>query len=187
MYSVTRAKRTRCYSPTSFQTIFLLLKCDPFISLRFVFINTFLQIQHPDYARRLETLPDYRNSLHTRYPPVCDECLPAVEEEIRLKDHMARTKALGGWLKQSKGKEKERKVSKSGKRRENLGVQLAAWKVRGCLWAITLLLIVAGNATGMVSIIISDRVTDRLAFQLPLVILCLLKWHICDHFFRQSL
>lgn len=88
---------------------------------------------------------------------------------------MARTKALGGWLKQSKGKEKERKVSKPGRQRENLGVQLAAWKVRGCLWAMTLLLIVAGNATGMVSIIISGQVTDRLAFQLPLVILCLLK------------
>lgn len=93
-------------------------------------------------------LPDYRNSLHVRYPPVCDKCLPAVEEEIRSKDHMARTKALGGWLKQSKGKEKQRKVSGSGKQREKLGVQLAAWRIRGCLWALTLVIAVAGNSTG---------------------------------------
>lgn len=61
---------------------------------------------------------------------------------------MARTKALGGWLKQSKGKEKQRKVSASGKDREKLGVQLVAWRVRGCLWALTLLLAIVGNCTG---------------------------------------
>lgn len=103
--------------------------------------------QHPEYARRLELLPDYRNSLNVRYPPVCNNCLPAVEEEIRTKDHMARTKALGGWLKQSKGKEKQRKVSGSGKEREKLGVQLAAWRVRGCLWALTLILSIVANLT----------------------------------------
>lgn len=93
-------------------------------------------------------LPDYRNSLHIRYPPVCEKCLPAVEEEIRSKDSMARTKALGGWLKQSKGKEKQRKVSGSSKQREKLGVQLAAWKIRGCLWVFTLLVGIAGNSSG---------------------------------------
>jgi len=61
---------------------------------------------------------------------------------------MARTKALGGWLKQSKGKEKERKVLASAKKRENLGAELAVWKARGCLWTITLLLAVVGNSTG---------------------------------------
>lgn len=99
-------------------------------------------------------LPDYRSSLHVRYPPVCDNCLPAVEEEIRSKDHMARTKALGGWLKQSKGKEKQRKVSASDKVREKLGVQLVAWRIRGYLWALTLLLAVVGNFTGKIFILL---------------------------------
>ena len=65
---------------------------------------------------------------------------------------MARTKALGGWLKQSRGKEKARKVSGAAKKRENLGAQLAVWKARGCLWAITLLLTVVGNSTGKIEI-----------------------------------
>lgn len=93
-------------------------------------------------------LPEYKESLHVRYPPVCENCLPAVEEEIRSKDHMARTKALGGWLKQSKGKEKQRKISGSGKQREKLGAHLFAWKVRGCLWMLSLLIAIAGNSIG---------------------------------------
>ena len=93
-------------------------------------------------------LSEYRESLHVRYPPVCENCLPAVEEEIRLKDQMARTKALGGWLKQSKGKEKKRKISRSALQGENLSVSLLAWKVRGCLWSLSLLTAIVGNSTG---------------------------------------
>lgn len=95
-------------------------------------------------------LPEYRNSLHIRYPPVCGECQPAVDEEIRAKDQMARTKALGGWLKQSKGKEKERKVSSSSKQWDNLAIEIAAWRLRGGLWYTTLALVLAGHATGEV-------------------------------------
>lgn len=90
-------------------------------------------------------LPAYRESLHARYPPVCEICLPAVEEEIRLKDQMARTKALGGWLKQSKEKEKKRKIYGSTLQR---GVSLFALQVRGCLWALSLLIAIFGNSTG---------------------------------------
>lgn len=93
-------------------------------------------------------LPEYRNSLHLRYPPVCDKCQPAVDEEIRAKDQMARTKALGGWLKQSKGKEKERKVSGTSKQWDNLSVEIAAWRVRGGLWYTTLAMALAGYAAG---------------------------------------
>ncbi|KAF8560218.1 hypothetical protein OG21DRAFT_1452054 [Imleria badia] len=100
--------------------------------------------QHPDYAQRLEQLPAYRESLHARYPPVCVNCLPAVEDEIEQKNQMARTKALGGWLKETKGKERQRLVSGSAKDRERLsmGFQLAIWRVRGALWWTTLLSVV---------------------------------------------
>ena len=104
--------------------------------------------QHPDYAHRIEQLPAYRDSLHVRYPPVCANCLPAVEDEIEQKDQMARTKALGGWLKETKGKERQRLVSRSGKRCERLGCQLAVWRVRGALWSTTLLCVVAAHAAG---------------------------------------
>lgn len=95
--------------------------------------------QHPDYARRLEQLPAYRESLHVRYPPVCAQCSPAVEDEIKRKDQMARTQALAGFLKDTKGKDRQRRVSATGKERENLEPQLAIWRLRGALWWTTLL------------------------------------------------
>lgn len=141
--------------------------------------NYLPSFEHPDYSRRLESLPDYRTSLHARYPPVCDKCLPAVEDEIRSKDHMARTKALGGWLKQSKGKEKERKVSGSGKHREKLGVQLAAWKIRGCLWATTLLLVVVGNSIAAFGYYLPHQTTHLRPF-LPIVAILSILWTVWD-------
>jgi hypothetical protein len=54
--------------------------------------------QDPNYQALLETLPDYKASLETRYPLVCERCMPLVEEKLLKKEHMARSKALGGWL-----------------------------------------------------------------------------------------
>ncbi|KAG9314227.1 hypothetical protein JVU11DRAFT_5014 [Chiua virens] len=105
--------------------------------------------QHPDYAQRLEQLPAYRDSLHVRYPPVCANCLPAVEDEIEQKNHMARTKALGGWLKDSRGKGRQRLASSSGKDRERLGFQLTIWRARGALWWSTLLCVMIAYAAAI--------------------------------------
>lgn len=104
--------------------------------------------QHPDYAQRVQQLPAYRESLHVRYPPVCVNCLSAVEDEIEQKNQMARTKALGGWLKESKGKERQRLVSGSGKGRERLGFQFATWRARDALWWTTLLCVLVAHASG---------------------------------------
>lgn len=78
---------------------------------------------------------------------MCADCLPLVKDEIKKKDHMARTRALGGWLKESKGK-KKRQVSGKGKEKETIGVELVAWRIRGALWAATLVSALAGNAAG---------------------------------------
>lgn len=104
--------------------------------------------QSPDYQQRLEALPEYRESLHLRYPPVCESCLPAVEDEIRRKDNLARTTALGGFLKETKGKERQRRVSGTLKEREKVTMQIVAWRARGCLWAVTLTAALWGNFTG---------------------------------------
>jgi hypothetical protein len=104
--------------------------------------------QHPDYAKRLEQLPAYRESLNVRYPPVCENCSPAVEDEIQRKNQMARTKALGGWLKESKGKDRQRQVSGTEREREKVESQLAVWRLRGALWWTTLICVVASHAAG---------------------------------------
>jgi hypothetical protein len=107
--------------------------------------------QEPEYARRLEMFPEYKASLHSRYPPVCDVCLPAVEDEIKQKDHMARTKALGGWLQESKGKEKQRRTSDTTKGKERFDMEIIAWKLRGILWAMTFSLALVVNTIGKCS------------------------------------
>jgi hypothetical protein len=110
---------------------------------------------------------------------------------------MARTKALGGWLKQSKGKEKERKISGIAKKREKLGVQLVAWKIRGCLWGMTLLLAFIGNSTGKIhpcaSVVMTNKCANPAAFGyalphqmsnlrpiLPAFILISILWTVWD-------
>ena len=68
--------------------------------------------------------------------------MPAVEEEIKRRDRMARTSALGTLLKQSKGKGKERQRQSSGslaqKRRAALERELLIWRIRGVLWVAVL-------------------------------------------------
>jgi len=92
-------------------------------------------------------LPAYRESLHARYPPVCETCLPQVEEEIRRKEQMARVQALGGWL--TKGKERQRRVSSEASREKLASDTLFWWKARGCLWALCMVLAVGGDVSGM--------------------------------------
>ncbi|KAG8994265.1 hypothetical protein FRB94_007270 [Tulasnella sp. JGI-2019a] len=54
------------------------------------------------YQQLLGNMDAYKASLDVRYPPICSNCLPAVEEDIRRKDQMARSTALGGWLRKTK-------------------------------------------------------------------------------------
>ncbi|PPQ64508.1 hypothetical protein CVT26_002047 [Gymnopilus dilepis] len=105
--------------------------------------------ESPEYESRLEMLPAYRESLHIRYPPVCESCLPQVEEEIRRKDQMARVKALGGYL--SKGKERKRRVSGGpNMEAEKLAFskKIFWWRIRGALWTTTLCVSTIGAMSG---------------------------------------
>ncbi|KAF8898910.1 Ima1 N-terminal domain-containing protein [Infundibulicybe gibba] len=134
---------------------------------------------NPEYEQRLQMLPEYRESLHVRYPPVCDNCLPAVEDEIRSKDTMARTKALGGWLKESRGKEQQRRVSGNHQQMEKISLEMAAWKMRGCLWVVTLGCSLFGNSAAA----IGRRPLHKFYFVqpvLPLLVVLSLLWTVWD-------
>jgi hypothetical protein len=92
-------------------------------------------------------LPAYRESLHVRYPSVCNQCLPQVEEQIRQKEHMARTQALGGWL--SKGKDRHKRVSGPDVQKEIVPSEILFWwKVRGCLWVLSFSVSLIGSLSG---------------------------------------
>ncbi|KAH9984635.1 Ima1 N-terminal domain-containing protein [Russula compacta] len=102
----------------------------------------------PDYEPRLAGFPSYKASIYARYPPVCEKCAPLVEEEIRKKDIMARSNALGSWLNESKKKDTRRQVSLSNMDRHKLYRELRWWSARGVLWVATLLVAVFADMAG---------------------------------------
>lgn len=112
--------------------------CFTQILLRELTLNYVHTAQDPEHSLLLAHLPAYQSSLETRYPPICPSCLPAVEEEIKRRDNMARTSALGGFLKESRGKGKQRQVAVTQGQKEALERQLVIWRVRGVLWVVTL-------------------------------------------------
>lgn len=100
----------------------------------------------PEYKARWRAYPEYKQSLHRRYPPVCANCAPAIEQEIQRKDQMARSSALGSWLKHSdRVKSKPPSVSTA-----KHSLSLRWWRIRGCLWLLSLIIALAAN--GMVSL-----------------------------------
>lgn len=52
----------------------------------------------PEYQQRLDRLPEYQASIAARYPAVCSNCAPRVQEKITERDQFARSWSLGKWL-----------------------------------------------------------------------------------------
>jgi hypothetical protein len=94
--------------------------------------------QDPDYARRLSGYDTYKASIEARYPQVCANCAPLVEEEIRRKDSMARSNALGKFLNNTKSTDKRRLATVSLKDRKKMEWELRWWTLRGVLFCVTL-------------------------------------------------
>ena len=61
---------------------------------------------------------------------------------------MARVRAFGGALKNTKGTDSRRRTSGTQKERDKLERELRMWKVRGCLWAGSLFSALTGYASG---------------------------------------
>ncbi|KAN0121670.1 Ima1 N-terminal domain containing protein [Russula decolorans] len=129
----------------------------------------------PDYEPRLAEFATYKASIYARYPPVCEKCAPLVEDEIRKKDVVARSNALGSWLNESKKKDTRRQVSVSNMDRHKLYRELRWWTARGFLWVITLLVAVSADVAGaMGRLTLPER--NRLVLLLPFVTLLSITW-----------
>ncbi|PIL31845.1 hypothetical protein GSI_06549 [Ganoderma sinense ZZ0214-1] len=103
--------------------------------------------EDPEYEKRLELLPEYQRSIEVRYPPVCANCLPTIEQEIKRKDQMARVRALGSALRNTRGTDNRRRTSATKKDREKLDRELWIWRIRGCLWAASVGCALAGHTS----------------------------------------
>ncbi|KAG8852452.1 hypothetical protein FRB91_006446 [Serendipita sp. 411] len=97
----------------------------------------------PSYEALLATFPEYKASLETRYPLVCERCVPLVEQKLLSKEQMARAKALGGWLNASS---KHTGVRRPGIASRTPSIvrpprerpwQIYLWALQGLLYAIT--------------------------------------------------
>lgn len=85
----------------------------------------------PSYPTLYANYPDYLSSLHARYPPVCSNCQPAVEDALRRSDHRAQMEAWGSALTRGKKIAKgdpEVAVPELGRRH---------WRTKCALWIIT--------------------------------------------------
>ncbi|KIM24127.1 hypothetical protein M408DRAFT_11129 [Serendipita vermifera MAFF 305830] len=109
--------------------------------------------EDPNYQALLETLPDYKASLETRYPLVCEQCLPLVEEKLIKKEHMAKSKALGGWMNAKQGT--PRRPGLPGKNSSILRQprerpwQARIWMLQGLLYVVTTLWVLTSYIYGM--------------------------------------
>ncbi|KAF6766564.1 Ima1 N-terminal domain-containing protein [Ephemerocybe angulata] len=132
--------------------------------------------EHPEYQERLRRVPEYKESVYARYPPVCEACQPAVEDEIHQKEQMARRKALGGWLKE--GRERKRRTSGVPKPKE-IVIETLAWKIRGALWVSCSV----ASITLMAAAIIGRRPLNFIPYStstLPFLVLGSLLWTMWD-------
>ncbi|KAI5124150.1 hypothetical protein M0805_000960 [Coniferiporia weirii] len=137
----------------------------------------------PTYATRSAALPAYRAALHTRYPPVCMKCAPAVDAEIARRDEMARTRALGGALQVSNASIRKPGAHRTGGvnagKRTGAGAGLVSWKVRGVLWTASLLFAILGNIAGILVVQMPIRLR-MLTPALPMFALVSVAWAFWD-------
>ncbi|CCM05198.1 uncharacterized protein FIBRA_07407 [Fibroporia radiculosa] len=89
-----------------------------------------------EYEQRAALLPEYKRSIEARYPPICADCAPAVEEEIRKRDHMAQTRALGAFLRESNPT--RRNTTQTQYEKDRLSREIVLWRIRGVLWMASL-------------------------------------------------
>lgn len=101
--------------------------------------------QDPTYRELYENLPTYLASVHARYPPVCNNCQPAVDEALKRADRRANVDAWGSALRRGH-------TSTSSDRSGWYEVlDIAFWRLRGLLFccsaAVSLGLGLAGESS----------------------------------------
>lgn len=77
----------------------------------------------PEYQQKLQLLPEYEASIASRYPPVCSDCAPRVEERITERDQFARSWSLGKWLDLKKKASSSRLVDRVDRPLSSLATQ----------------------------------------------------------------
>lgn len=100
-----------------------------------------------------DDLPAYLSSVHSRYPPVCENCQPAVNDALRKADRRANVDAWGSALRRSHQSE-HGSGSRSGLM-EMLDVGF--WRLRGMLFCASTVLNLGLGVVGEYTVNFQDR------------------------------
>ncbi|ODO10597.1 hypothetical protein I350_01194 [Cryptococcus amylolentus CBS 6273] len=91
----------------------------------------------PTYPQLSSNLPAYVQSLHSRYPPVCPNCQPGVDDILQKADQKAQMEAWGSALNRGKRKAIEEVSPGAGVGHGTWDVgkgDVFIWALRGVLW-----------------------------------------------------
>jgi hypothetical protein len=112
-----------------------------------------IRTQDPNYATALARLPAYKASVEVRYPLVCRNCLPAVQERIKQKEHFARSQAFGGWLETNRSGQRSalNRVSSTIKRDREKPWEMWLWRVQGALYVLNTAWTVVSYLAGLLT------------------------------------
>ena len=101
-------------------------------------IQHLTRAQDPNHATALARLPAYKASLEVRYPLVCRNCLPAVQERIKQKEHFARSQAFGGWLETNRSGQRPalNRLSSTTGRDQEKPWEIWIWRGQGVLYVL---------------------------------------------------
>ena len=122
--------------------------CDSCISNQTLLVQNlaaFLPAEdHPDYDTYVSALPAYKAELELKYPQVCEDCEDRVRQRLQRNNYVAKTSALGIFLKQRKRQQLES---------VNWGIvtwfRVVVWYVRGMLWWTTSLVFLIWCVVGI--------------------------------------
>ena len=85
----------------------------------------------------MDSLPDYRQELERRYPPLCEACADIATERVQDADRDARRRMMAEWLGRHGPSKAVREQSKAdgtdSAARESL-LTTRIWRLRGALW-----------------------------------------------------
>ena len=109
--------------------------------------------QDPNYATALARLPAYKASLGVRYPLVCRNCQPAVQERIKQKEHFARSQAFGGWLETNRSGQRPalNRIPSTTKGDREKPWEIWLWRAQGALYVLNTAWTVVSYLAGLSS------------------------------------
>nr|XP_019008114.1 uncharacterized protein I206_07282 [Kwoniella pini CBS 10737]OCF46895.1 hypothetical protein I206_07282 [Kwoniella pini CBS 10737] len=112
----------------------------------------------PSYPSLFAELPIYLAKLQSRYPPVCRNCQPAVDEALQKSDHRAQVQAWSSALDRgsrtagpSSGKSALNRVGQ---------VDIIVWRVRGLLWWMSAVLSMATTSSSRLQTILNNELSN---------------------------